>query len=102
MSGVFRRIDLFGLVAFVTLAGLVAAGVYGALAWGWFKSVWELAAWCGVAVAFVGVALGTRGRPTPKNTFVHGAARPADEREALGAARGNPHATKLDHHTFDD
>jgi hypothetical protein len=55
-----------------------------------------------VCVAFVVVGLPVQVLHTPKNTLVHGAAKPASESEAHAAAHGQVKAAPMHDQTFKD
>jgi len=63
-----------------------------------------LAAWLIVIVAALGLAasLPSYVASAPKNTFAHGAARPASETEAQAAARGAVKAREIHEQKFPD
>lgn len=86
---------LSALVALAVVAGaaLVEAGYF---------SPWGLALVVLVGVGFVGFAPAHIHHQGPHNAQVHGAARIADESEAVEAARGNSGARKLDEHHFEN
>lgn len=97
-----RKIDPLGIVLFALLAGLAAGAAYAALRFRWFQSPWELAGWLAVGLAFVLAGFGIERHFTPKNTNVHGAARPASESEAQASARGDAKLPSLHDRTFPD
>jgi hypothetical protein len=97
-----RKIDKTGLCLAAVLAALALASAYAALHFGWFSSPWQLAGWLVVGFAFVAAGLGVQGNPTPKNTNVHGDARPASESEAQTAARSGTKPAPLHDKTFSD
>jgi hypothetical protein len=99
-----RRLDAFGLLLVLALGAVAVAGAYAALHFGWFSSPWHFAAWVVVIVAALVLAasLPAYVAPAPKNTLVHGAARPASETEAQAAARGVVKAREIDKQKFTD
>lgn len=97
-----RKIDTLGVVLFILLGGLAAGAAYAALHFRWFQSPWELAGWVVVGVAFVLAGRGIERHFTPRNTNVHGAARPASESEAQASARGEAKVPSLHDRTFPD
>jgi hypothetical protein len=97
-----RKIDKTGLCLAAVLAALALASAYAALHFGWFSSPWQMAGWLAVGFAFVAAGLGVQGNPTPKNTNVHGDARPASESEAQAAARSGTKPAPLHDKTFSD
>ena len=97
-----RKIDKTGLCLAAVLAALALASAYAALHFGWFSSPWQLAGWFVVGFAFVAAGLGVQGNLTPKNTNVHGDARPASESEAQAAARIDTKSAPLHDQTFPD
>jgi hypothetical protein len=101
LFGAIKRIDAIGLGLASVLAALALGAAYAALYFGWFRSPWELAGWLMVGLAFVAAGLGVHANLTPKNTNVHGAARPASETEAQAAARSDTKAPFHDR-TFSD
>ena len=97
-----KKIDRLGLILVAVLAALALGAGYAALRFGWFRSPWELAGWLVVGFAFLAAGLGVQANLTPKNTNVHGAARPASESEAETAARGGTKPAPLHDQTFPD
>ena len=97
-----RKIDKTGLCLAAVLAALALASAYAALHFGWFSSAWQMGGWLVVGFAFVAAGLGVQGNPTPKNTNVHGDARPASESEAQAAARSGTKPAPLHDKTFSD
>jgi hypothetical protein len=97
-----RKIDKTGLCLAAVLAALALASAYAALHFGWFSSPWQLAGWLVVGFAFVAAGLGVQGNQAPKNTKVHGDARPASESEAQAAARSGTKPAPLHDKTFSD
>jgi hypothetical protein len=97
-----NKIDTVGLTLAAVLAAVALGAGFAALHFGWFRSPWELAAWLMVGFAFVIAGLGLQGHPTPRNTNVHGAARPASESEAEAAARTGTKPAPLHDRTFPD
>jgi hypothetical protein len=97
-----RKIDKTGLCLAAVLAALALASAYAALHFGWFSSAWQMAGWLVVGFAFAAAGLGVQGNPAPKNTNVHGDARPASESEAQAAARGDTKAAPLRDRTYSD
>jgi fatty acid desaturase len=101
LFGPIKRFDALGLGLVAALAALACGAAYAALHFGWFGSLWELAGWLVVGLAFVAAGLGVHANLTPKNTNVHGDARPASEPEAQAAARSDTKAPFHDR-TFSD
>ena len=97
-----KRIDRFGLGVVALLVSLLLVAAYAALHLGWFKGMWEMAAWFGVAIAFLGAGLGIASNPLPRNTGVYGSAKPASESEAEDAARGKKPSASLHDQSFPD
>jgi hypothetical protein len=97
-----RKIDKTGLCLAAVLAALALGSAYAALHFGWFSSPWELAGWLLVGFAFVLAGFGVQGNLTPKNTNVHGDARPASESEAQAAASSGTKPAPLHDKTFPD
>jgi len=97
-----KRIDKLGLTLVAVLAALACGAGYAALYFGWFRSAWELAGWLVVGFAFLAVGLGVQANMTPKNTNVHGDARPASESEAEAAARSGTKQAPFHDQTFSD
>jgi len=100
--GAVRKIDRLGLTLVAVLAALALGAGYAALHFGWFGSAWELAGWLVVGFAFLAAGLGVHANLTPKNTNVHGDARPASESEAEAAARSGTKPAPLHDRTFSD
>lgn len=100
--GALGRIDALGLGLVALLAALACGAAYAALHFGWFRSPWELAGWLVVALAFVVAGLGVQAHRAPRNTNVHGDARPASESEAQASARGDKKSPALHDRTFSD
>lgn len=90
-----------GLVLLIALAAIAVA--VGAVLYE-FRYITPASglAWIVICVAFVAVGLPGHTLPGPRNTSVHGAARPADEAEARAAARGASKAADLHEQTFSD
>ena len=101
LFGAVRKIDKLGAALLAALAALALGAGFAALHFGWFRSPWELAGWLVVGLAFVAAGLGVHANLTPKNTNVHGDARPASETEAQAAARSDTKAPFHDR-TFSD
>jgi fatty acid desaturase len=97
-----RKIDKLGMALVAVLAALACGAGYAALHFGWFRSPWELAAWLVVGVAFLAAGLGVQANLTPRNTNVHGDARPASEAEAEAAARRDTKPAPHHDRTFPD
>jgi len=100
--GAIKKIDMLGVTLAAVLAALALGAGFAALHFGWFGSPWELAGWLVVGFAFVAAGLGVQANLTPKNTNVHGAARPASESEAETAARSGTKPAPLHDRTFPD
>jgi|SRR5580704_5816301 hypothetical protein len=97
-----KKIDRLGLALGAVLAALACGAAYAALHFGWFSSPWELAGWLVAGFAFLAVGLGLQTNVTPRNTNVHGDARPASESEAEAAAGSGTKAAPLHDQTFPD
>jgi hypothetical protein len=100
--GAIKKIDTLGLTLAAVLVVLALGAGYAGLHFGWFRSPWELAGWFVVGFAFVAAGLGVQANLTPRNTNVHGAARPASESEAETAARSGAKPAPLHDRTFPD
>jgi hypothetical protein len=100
--GAIKKIDTLGLTLAAVLMVLALGAGFAALHFGWFSSPWELAGWLVVGFAFVAAGLGVQANLTPKNSNVHGAARPASESEAEAAARSGTTPAPLHDRTFPD
>jgi hypothetical protein len=100
--GAVKRIDKLGLTLVGALAALALGAGYAALHFGWFSSPWELAGWLVVGFAFLAAGLGVQANLTPRNTNVHGDARPASESEAEAAARSGTKSAPFHDRTFPD
>ena len=96
------KIDKLGMALLAILAALAIAAAYAALHFGWFQTPWQLAGWLAVGLAFVLAGLGVQANFAPRNTNVHGAARPASESEAQSSARGDAQSPSLHDRTFPD
>jgi hypothetical protein len=81
------RTDLIGLLLLALLAALALMAGAAVIQYA-HLTPWNLALGLFICVAFVVVGLPAQVGQTPKNTLVHGAARPATESEAKAAARG--------------
>ena len=97
-----KRIDAIGLCLASVLAALALGAGFAALHFNWFSSPWELAGWLVVGFAFLAAGLGVHANVTPKNTNVHGDARPASESEAEAAARSGTKPASFHDKTFSD
>ena len=97
-----KKIDKLGLTLVAALAALACGAGYAALYFGWFRSPWELVGWLVVGFAFLAAGLGVQANLTPKNTNVHGDARPASESEAEAAARSGTKQAPFHDQTFSD
>jgi hypothetical protein len=91
--------DLLAVVLLGLLAVAALGAIYAVVAGGY------MTAGAAVGVIAVGGAFavvhGMGGQAaSPKNTHVHGEARPASEEEARRAARGEPEAARLDDREF--
>jgi hypothetical protein len=102
LFGAIKRIDAIGLCLASMLAVLALGAAYAALHFGWFRSPWELAGWLLVGFAFLAAGLGVHANLAPKNTNVHGDARPASESEAEAAARSDTKPAPFHDRTFPD
>jgi hypothetical protein len=96
-----RDVDATGLLLLALLAALACLAGAAFMDYA-HVSPWGLAVGLFVLVAFVAVGLPHRGAPAPKNTLVHGAAKPASEGEAHAAARGNIKPAPMQEQTFAD
>jgi hypothetical protein len=95
------RTDLTGWLLLVLLAALaLMAGA--ALMDYTHLTPWGLTLGLFIGVAAVVVGLPTQIGQTPKNTLVHGAARPATESEAKAAARGGVKTRDIHDQDFAD
>ncbi len=94
-----RGTDALGLLLLAALAALAASVGAALIEFGLFKP-WELALFLLVGIAFVAVGLPSHSVPAPKNSKVHGAARPAAEQEAQAAARGDTKTAHLHDQQF--
>jgi hypothetical protein len=98
---VIGRTDVIGcllltfLVALAFMAG-AALLLYAHL------TLWNLALGLFICIAAIAVGLPTQLGQTPKNTLVHGAARPATESEARIAARGAIKTRDIHEQDFSD
>jgi hypothetical protein len=100
-SGARRGLDATGLLLLAALAvGAVAVGA--ALIYAGYFTPWGLVIFLAVCGAFLAVGLPSHVTTAPKNTLVHGAARPATETEAQAAARGAVKARDLHEQQFPD
>jgi peptidoglycan/LPS O-acetylase OafA/YrhL len=94
-----RGPDLLAVVL-LGLLGLAAIGAAFAIVAKGYMTAGGLAALLVVGGAFVAVhAMGGRAAP-PKNSQVHGAARPASEHEARRAGGGQSRGARLDDREF--
>jgi hypothetical protein len=94
-----RGPDLLAVVLLGLLAVGAAGAVYAVVSAG-YMTAGALAGVIAVGGAFAAVHAMT-GRPAvPKNTHVHGAARPASEQEARRAAGGEAQGPRLDDREF--
>jgi hypothetical protein len=100
--GAMKKIDRLGAALAAVLVALALGAAYAALHFGWFSSPWELAGWLVVGFAFLAAGLGVQANLTPKNTNVHGDARPASESEAEAAARSGTKPAPHHDQTFPD
>jgi hypothetical protein len=100
-SGKRRGLDLTGLLLFGAL-GVAAVAVGAGLVYGGYFTPWGLVVWLIVCGAFIAAAAPSHVAPAPKNTLVHGAARPASETEAQAAARGAVKARAIHEQKFDE
>jgi hypothetical protein len=94
-----RHLDAIGLALLAGLAAAITGGGVAIVAAGLVKP-WELTAVLGLGGVLVAAASERAVSTTPKNTLVHGAARPAAETEAKAAARGIAKAPDLHNRTF--
>lgn len=94
------RFDPLGVVFLVVLVAVAGAVGYAALAFGWFRSPWEMAGWLVAATAFVAAGIGIHNHRPAKNAEVYGAAKTASEAEAQAAARGEMKTASLHDQTF--
>jgi hypothetical protein len=84
---VIGRTDLIGWLLLALLAALALMAGAAAMEYA-HLTPWGLALGLFIGVAAIMVGLPAQVGQTPKNTLVHGAARPATEPEAQAAARG--------------
>ncbi len=96
-----RGTDALGLLLLAGLVALAASVGAALIEFGFFKP-WELAVFLLVGLAFVAVGLPSPGMSAPKNSKVHGAARPAAEQEAQAAARGETKTARMHDQQFSD
>lgn len=96
------KIDKLGMALLAGLSALAVGTAYAALHLGWFHSPWELTLWLGIGLAFLLGGVSTHVHRTPKNTNVHGSARPTSEAEAQASARGETKSPALHDRTFSD
>jgi hypothetical protein len=95
------RTDLTGWLLLASLAAL--AFIAGAAVMQYAHlTPWSLALGLFICIAFVAVGLPVQAGQTPKNTLVHGAARPATESEARTAARGSAKTRDVHDQHFPD
>ncbi len=94
-----RGTDALGLLLLAALAALAASVGAALIQFGFFKP-WELALFLLVGLAFVAVGLPSPGTAAPRNSKVHGAARPAAEQEAQAAARGQTKTARMHDQQF--
>jgi hypothetical protein len=97
-----RKIDKTGLTLAAVLAALACGAAYAALHFGWFRSPWELGLWLCIGLAFLLGGVGVQVHRAPRNTNVHGDARPASESEAEAAARSGTKPAPHHDRTFPD
>ena len=99
-NGGRRGPDLLAVMLLGLLAVAALSAVYGVVAAG-YMTTGALLGLIAVGGAFVLVHnMGGRRPAPPKNTLVHGAARPASEQEAQRAARGEAQGPRLDDRDF--
>ena len=84
-----RGTDALGLLLLAGLAALAASAGAALIEFGFFKP-WELALFLLVGIAFVAVGLPSPGTAAPKNSKVHGAARPPPNRKRKPPRAGKP------------
>src|ERR1700685_3921977 len=96
-----RRFDAISVLLLSCLAA-AAVGVGAALIYFGYFTPWEFALWLVVCLAFLAVGLPGHVNSAPKNTQVHGSARPATETEAQDAARGAAKARDIHDQHFPD
>jgi hypothetical protein len=96
-----RGTDALGLLLLAGIAALAVSAGMALIEFGFFNP-WELAVFLLVGLAFVAVGLPSPGTSAPKNSTVHGAARPAAEQDALAAARGKTKSSPLHDQQFSD
>jgi hypothetical protein len=95
------RTDLIGWLLLALLAALALMAGAAVMQYA-HLTPWSLALGLFVCVAFAVVGLPIQVSQTPKNTLVHGAARPATEPEAKAAARGGTKARDIHDQHFPD
>ena len=100
-SGAPRRLDATGLLLLAAVGVAAVGGGAGLIYEGYFTP-WGLVVFLVVGVAFVAVGVSHHAPTAPKNTFAHGAARPASESEAQAAARGAVKAREIHEQKFPD
>jgi hypothetical protein len=95
------RTDLTGWLLLALLAALALMAGAAVMQYE-HLTPWSLALGLFICVAFVVVGLPAQVGQTPKNTLVHGAARPATESEAKAAARGGVKTRDIHDQQFPD
>jgi len=96
-----RGPDLLAVVLLGLLAVAAIAALYGVVTAG-YVTAGALLGLIGVGGAFVLLHSRTGKTAPPKNTFTHGAARPASDAEAQAAARGAVKAREIHEQKFDE
>ena len=95
------RTDLIGWLLLALLAALAFMAGTAIIRYA-HLTPWSLVLGLFICLAFVAVGLPAQVSQTPKNTLVHGAARPATESEAKAAARGNVKTRDIHDQQFPD
>jgi hypothetical protein len=95
------RTDLTGWLLLALLAALALMTGAAVMQYA-HLTLWSLALGLFICFAFVTVGLPAQVGQTPKNTLVHGAARPATESEAKAAARGGVKTRDIHDQQFPD
>ena len=98
-TGKRRGLDVTGLLLFGVL-GVAAVAVGAGLIYGGYFTPWGFVIWLVVCGAFIAATAPSHVTSAPKNTLVHGAARPASETEAQAAARGTVKAHEIHEQNF--
>jgi len=98
---VIRRFDIRGVWLVIALTSALVSGVFVLAASG-VATGWEIAAIIIVGSILISAAEPRPHATTPRNSFAHGAARPAAETEIQAAARGSTKTAPMHDATFPD